>query len=83
MVMTVKVVVNRSINPELYQMFINCIESIRQEHDVSAQLEISELMQKLYKVEVSPLTKLTDGTNVHFVEFRSEKDYAWFLLRWS
>ena len=80
--MTVKVAVNRSINPELYQMFIYCLESIRQEYNVSARWQISDKLKELYRVDVSPLTKTEDGTNVHYVEFESEQDYTLFVLRW-
>ena len=81
--MTVKVAIGRSINPELYQMFIYCLESIRQEYNVSAQLEISDKLRELYRVDVGSSRKTAEGINVHYVEFESEKDYAWFLLRWS
>ena len=81
--MTVKVSIGRSINPELYQMFVYCVNSIRQEYNVSAASEISDKLRELYQVEVSPLKKTEDGTNVHYAEFESEKDYTWFVLRWS
>ena len=81
--MTVKIAVGRTQTPELYQMFIYCLESIRQEYNVSKQGEISNKLKELYRVDVSPLRKLEDGTNAHLVEFESEKDYTWFLLRWS
>ena len=81
--MTLKVAVGRSINPELYQMFIYCLESIRQEYNVSTRWEISNKVKELYRVDIGPLRKLEDGTNVHYAEFESEKDYTLFLLRWS
>ena len=81
--MTVKVAIGRSINPELFQMFVYCLESIRQEYNVSARWEISNKVKELYRVDIGPLRKLEDGTNVHYAEFESEQDYTLFLLRWS
>lgn len=81
--MTVKVAVNRSITPELFQMFVYCLESVRQEYNVSARWEIANKIKELYRVDIGPLRKTEDGTNVHYAEFESEQDYTLFVLRWS
>lgn len=51
--------------------------------DVLGRKDMSKLMIELFNVNIHPLTKQNDGTNVHYVEFESEQAYSWFLLRWS
>ncbi len=53
------------------------------EYKISVQSEISLIMQELYKVNTSVLRKTEDDTNTLSVEFQTEQDYTWFLLRWS
>lgn len=72
-----------AVSHELYQMFVHCIALVMKEYKISVQSEISVIMRELYKVNTSVLRKTEDDTNTLYVEFQTEQDYTWFLLRWS
>ena len=81
--MIVEKLVSRSVNSELYNMLLRATKHAHEQHRVSESAKIVPIMETLYNVTISELTKLDDGTNVHVVRFDSEQDYAWFVLRWS
>ena len=81
--MTVQAAVSPVVNPALYESIRRCLEWIHAHYDVSGRKDMHKLMIELFNVNIHPLTKQNDGTNVHYVEFESEQAYSWFLLRWA
>lgn len=81
--MTVERVVNKAIEPELFDMLVRCLEHIHQQYGLSGREAVAPMMKQLYNVSISELTKWNNGINGHLVRFDSEKDYVWFVLRWS
>lgn len=81
--MTVERVVNRAIDPALFDMLGRAIERVREQHGLVGYENVVPIMKQLYNVTISEFTKLDNGINAHIVRFDSEKDYAWFVLKWS
>lgn len=81
--MIVEKLVGRSVNSELFNMLVRCLEHIHQQYAISGREAVAPIMETLYNITISELTKLDDGTNVHVVRWHSEQSYAWFVLRWA
>lgn len=81
--MSVERIVNRAIDPELFDRLCRAIEWIREQHGITGYENVAPVMKQLYNVSISDLTQLNNGVNAHFVRFDSEQDYSWFVLRWS
>lgn len=81
--MTVERIVNRAIDPALFDMLGRAIEQVREQHGITGYENVAPVMKQLYNVSISELTKWDNGINGHLVRFDSEQDYAWFVLRWA
>ena len=81
--MTVERVVNKAIEPVLFDMLLRCLDHINQQYGLSGREAVAPIMKQLYNVTISELTKWDNGINGHLVRFESEQDYAWFVLRWA
>lgn len=81
--MSVERIVNRAIDPELFDRLSWAIEWIREQHGITGYENVAPVMKQLYNVSISELTKWDNGINGHLVRFDSEQDYAWFVLRWA
>ncbi len=81
--MTVERIINRAIDPELFDMLGRAIERVREQHGITGYENVAPVMKQLYNVTISELTKWDNGINGHLVRFDSEQDYAWFVLRWA
>lgn len=81
--MTIERVVNRAIDPALFDMLGRAIEQVREQHGITGYENVAPVMKQLYNVTISELTKWDNGINGHLVRFDSEQDYAWFVLRWA
>lgn len=81
--MTVERIINRAIDPELFDRLCRAIEWTREQHGITGYENVAPVMKQLYNVTISDLTKWDNGINGHLVRFDSEQDYAWFVLRWA
>ena len=81
--MTVERIVNKAIEPELFDMLVRCLEHHRQQYGLSGREAVAPMMKQLYNVSISEMTQFDNGINAHIVRFDSEQDYAWFVLRWA